>query len=165
MPFWVPVILYVGYLGFSLAVATGTIFDRPRTWLKSFTHPYNPLRALGHLWSCPMCIGFWVGFVGLWPLYSITEYGSLYWINEDANGWLLLAVHVSSGGIVSLASYIADVVLRWVETVVAGKEQENEFFRKQLARVHDKAPAGPKADMAPEGRPPVEEPEGNQGAG
>jgi hypothetical protein len=161
---WVVAIVFVGMVGFTLAVTSskkdGTAaLDGLRTWMKKFRHPWNPLRPLGHMLECSMCLGFWIGFLGTGLLYPIL------WSNVEGfkDGWIRLAVHLASGGMVSLASYIVDVVLRGVEAVVAEKENEHEYVRKQLARVHDKTATGEEADMAAGGGSAVEGPAGDQG--
>jgi len=144
MSWWLLLLVYVGYVGFTLAVTTGTVFDGLRGWLLSFAHPLNPLPLAGKFLGCSMCFGFWVGVVGdaFHPFYRGSEW------------WIALSVHVASGGLVSLASYVVDLAMKMVEAVVADKEQQNEFIRKSFeSGVHDEAPPPEGTDMAAGGQP------------
>jgi len=163
---WVVAVVFVGLVGFTLAVTSskkdGTAaLDGLRAWMKKFKHPWNPLRPLGHMLGCSMCSGFWIGFLGTWLLYPIL------WSHVEGfrDGFIRLAVHLASGGMVSLASYIVDLALRGVEAVVDEKENEREYVKRQLARKHDKAAAGGKADMAAWGESGGEGSEGDQEPG
>ena len=144
MTWWMILIVYLGYVGFTVAVATGTVLDGPREWMKSFTHPLNPLPFFGKLLGCSMCLGFWVGLIG-------DAFHNLYAGPE----WTVrVAIHVASGGLVSLVSYFTDLVLRRVEAAVTDKEMQNEFIRERLqAGEPDEAAAEEGADVAAGGEP------------
>jgi hypothetical protein len=146
MSWWFILIVYVGYVGFTVAVTTGTVFDGLRDWLKSFSHPWNPLPMIGKLLGCSMCFGFWVGVVGdaFHPFYHGNEW------------WIRVAVHVASGGLVSLSAYFIDLALRWVESVVVDREVQNEFVRERIEAGGEDKPAtdeGP--DMVAGGEPAI----------
>lgn len=66
-------LIYVTFacVGLMFIVKYGTIFDRPRNWLKS------KFKLFDELFSCALCIGFWCGAgIGIYtgyvllPLYS-----------------------------------------------------------------------------------------------
>lgn len=154
MPWWMIVLLYVGYVGFSIAVATGSVLDGTREWLKSFKFRFNPLRFLGHLLGCSMCVGFWVGLAGD-PLHGLYE----------GSWWIEISLRLASGGLVALSAYVINLALKGAEAAIAEKETEHEYIRIALDRAeHQPTPAeGP--DMAPPGGPEQPGGEGDRGAG
>lgn len=144
MTWWQILLLYIGYVGFTLAITTGEVFDGLREWLGGFSHPWNPLPFFGKLIGCSMCLGFWIGVVGdaFHPWYHGNEW------------YIRFSIHLGSGGLISLASYITDVVLRWIEATVTDKEVENEFVKQRLeAGISHQAPTEEGADVAAGGEP------------
>lgn len=76
-----------GLIGLTIIITSGSIFENFRTFIESYSD------ILGKLVNCPMCTGFWVGFIyglylsppssllfgGLisllsWIIYSVTDY-------------------------------------------------------------------------------------------
>jgi len=121
-----------GLVGVTLVIATGKIFDGPRGWLKGFANAWNPLRWLGEGMGCTMCAGWWVGF--WWGVYSGSD--------------PLASVVV--GGVVSVASYLADELL----AIVAAVSLRLVIRRVPVAQA---APMTLRPQMAPEDRPLSEE--------
>jgi len=154
MPWWMTIILYVGYVGFSVAVATGSILDSTRTWLKLFKFKYNPLRILGHMLGCSMCVGFWVGVAG----DALHGY-------YDGPWWIEFSLRLASGGVVSLTSYAVNLALQGAEALIAEKETEHEYIRIALDSAKHKPPSPEGADMAPPGEPGEPGGEGDLGGG
>ncbi len=142
MPWWMIILLYVGYAGFSIAVATGSVLDGTREWLKLFKFRFNPLRLLGHLLGCSMCMGFWVGLVGD-PLHGFHE----------GPWWIEISLRLASGGIVALSSYAINLALKGAEAAIAEKETEHEYINAALDRAKHQPPPPEGPDMAPPGEP------------
>lgn len=73
--------------GMSFIILWGSIFDKPRNWIK------NHSTFFGDLLSCIVCTGTWVGFfmsIALWS--PTTQYFNSYWIiNLLADGCLSAA--------------------------------------------------------------------------
>lgn len=84
----------LGCIGITLIITSGKVFAPLRKFLLSFKNGINPMKWLGLLLSCPMCTGWWVGF--LWSYFFL-------------GAQLLGAVLV--GGLISLMAYAADEVL------------------------------------------------------
>lgn len=96
--FW---IWLFGSVGVTLIVTTGKVFKPLREWLSGFVKRLNPLRILGDLISCPMCTGFWVGFLWKWLIGGVHVVDGLMW-----------------GGLVSLSAYVADLVVGFLELFI-----------------------------------------------
>jgi len=114
----------VGLIGVVLVVSTGKVFDPLRSFLRSFTHRYNPSRWLADLISCAMCTGVWVGVI--WALVHS-------WSWDDV---------VVFSGLLSLLSYFANEVLgligiltfRASSQMVASRQVESPRISLQKTR-------------------------------
>lgn len=88
----------LGCIGITTIISVGAIFAPIRRWIGARVH------KLGELVSCPMCCGFWVGFL-----------------------WELLVAQASltrafiAGGSVSVLSYAANV---FIDSVAYGRREE-----------------------------------------
>lgn len=105
-----------GCVGLTLIITTGKVFAPLRIYLRGFVVPYNPLRILGELLSCSMCSGFWIGFLWSWLIVANGIADSFLW-----------------GGVISLASYVGDEVLLFIEVLAGSRQDEREVYlvRKQ----------------------------------
>ena len=66
----------LGLIGIVLMVSTGKIFEQFRNWLCGFQNELNPLRLLGEMLKCPMCLGIWVGFLWFWLVDGLVWHSS-----------------------------------------------------------------------------------------
>ena len=80
-------LLLLGLTGLTLIIVRGTIFHSLRDWLLA-----KRPKDVGYLFTCPQCMGFWVGLLG----------GTIYGVF-----WLAPMF----AGAVSLAAMMAD---RWM---------------------------------------------------
>lgn len=80
----------------TITLATGWIFDRPKTWIVNHLDiPYDTYAA--KLMYCPQCLGFWVGFIGAvicWPIWLEQYFHCPY------------LVGIAQGFIISFTSYL-----------------------------------------------------------
>jgi hypothetical protein len=113
--FWI-----VGCVGMVLIVTTGKIFFPLRIYLRGFSVAYNPFRILGDLISCPMCLGWWVGF--LWTLLfdGFAVYECFLW-----------------GGIVSMFCYVSDELLLFFELLVGERPDERTMYVEQRRKMKE----------------------------
>ena len=81
------IVLLLGFAGLTLIIVRGTIFHGLREWLLA-----RRPKDVGYLFTCPQCMGFWVGLFG----------GAVY-------GGLLLAP-IYAGAV----SLVAAMVDRWM---------------------------------------------------
>lgn len=106
-----------GCVGITLIITTGKVFASLRIYLRGFVVLYNPLRVFGELISCPMCTGFWVGFLWSWLVVGVFLVDAVLW-----------------GGVISLASYVVDEGLLLIERITGERvdEREQYLMQKQL---------------------------------
>lgn len=108
-----------GVIGVTLVISRGSIFDDLRHWMTGFSHPMNVLRWVGNLISCPQCTGFWVGCV--WGWVSLRDL------------WLAVLM----GGVTSVCSTVADLVLQLVSSWVDAREEGRMDVMKQLLEMRE----------------------------
>ncbi len=130
----------LGLVGVTIVLSSGKIFDGLRSWLVGFKVRWNPLRFLGEVMSCTMCMGWWIGFL---------------WGTAAAQG---LGSSVVFGGLVSVASFAADEAL----TILAAYGIRAARALRPAPQPMAPPPPPPVAPRAPEDEAPITEDEAHQ---
>jgi hypothetical protein len=99
IPWWFQL---VAMTGTTIVIVYGSIFDRPRNWLKS-KH-----LLLNEFLSCSLCVGFWVGF------------GMSHMIHQD------YTTHIYVGFACAASSWLYDSVVGCLQSIDVYYSRENK---------------------------------------
>lgn len=112
IPFWLQI---VTACGLTAIVVYGSIFDRPRNWLKS------KLNILNEFLSCTLCVGFWSGLVTSLCLNSLDK-------NHEVHAVIALASAAASWLYDSVvgAFQAVEVNMEHLKHLEYGPEEEEE---------------------------------------